>query len=254
MKVQELLEATKKKPANDQYARVPLIQIDRAALAQQTADYIRTHAQPWMALSGNGQNFKVYRGILKPPGRETLSFTAPLRQDRVPRDTKLKKHQRFNALIAAAGGTANRSNSAFVTSNFQTANYYGRAYVYIPLGDFTYTFSPYYHDWTAQFDNNLLDDLMVKPKSSTNSTQPQRLDPASPSSYDPKKAAARLRINTDIEKAIKRGLELMIKSDQGLYVEPVFYNIDVAPLLIRKGRSATKPELKAKLMILPWTS
>lgn len=223
-----------KKSSEDQYAKVPLVQIDHAALAQQTVDHIKTHAQPWMALTGNGQNFKVFRGVLKPPGREMLSFVVPVRQDRVPKDTKLKKHQRFNAVIAAAGGTANRSNSAFVTSAITTANFYGRAYVYIPLGDFTYTFSPYYRDWTEDFDNEDLDGLMVKPKSG------QSLNPADPASYDRKKVTSKIRVDTEIERAIKNGLEIMIKSDQGLYVEPFFYNNSVLPLLAKTTKGKKK--------------
>lgn len=107
---------------------------------------IRERAQPWLAASFNGE-FTVYRGLGKRP-RAWNFEVIPVRTDRKPIDTPQLRHDMFNAMIAAAGGYANRSNSAFASSRY-VAKSYGQVSVFIPLGEFRYTYSTKWHDWTT---------------------------------------------------------------------------------------------------------
>lgn len=108
---------------------------------------IQKFAKPW--LLETQADITLYRGI----HREILSYDVfPIPKDRPPVDTGLFRHNVFNAMITAAGGYANRSNSVFTSREFRMASAYGSTYVFIPLGDFRYTFSPVWTDWTARVD------------------------------------------------------------------------------------------------------
>jgi hypothetical protein len=120
------------------------------------AKFIRENARPWLEASNNG-HWVVYRGIR---GQNDSVFTRPIRADRKPVDTPEDRHRAFNAVIASIGGVANRSNSAFVTHDANFAGNYGDPYVFMPLGDFHYTWSPVYRDWTADFNGRDLLELM----------------------------------------------------------------------------------------------
>jgi hypothetical protein len=120
------------------------------------AKFISANAKPWLSVSNNG-HWVVYRGMR---GQNDTVFTRPIRTDRKSMDTLEVRHQAFNAVIKSVGGIANRSNSAFVTSDANFAAGYGEPYVFIPLGDFHYTWSPVYRDWTRDFTGNDLIKLM----------------------------------------------------------------------------------------------
>lgn len=215
----EKKSTTKKQQSDTHYDKVPLEIVDFPALAKQTVKYIKDNAEPWLAASKNGQ-LVVYRGVENSP-QQALAWTKPVRQDRRPKDSSQTLHDRFNAIIAAAGGTANRSNAAFVTSSFTGASHYGSVYVYIPLGDFTYTWSPFYTDWTEDFGHDTLNKAMIK----------RSLSMASPESYDRKQAKYLVKVNTGLADAVKKQHEIMIRSDQGLFVKNSFYLQYVLPLL-----------------------
>lgn len=105
-------------------------------------EFIQANCRPWLE-SYTGKE-TLYRGIRNV---ENLAFTRPVRQDRRPRDSDMETHQFFNHVISMAGGVANRSNSAFVTTDSRSAQEYGTVCVVMPVGDFNYTWSPYMQDW-----------------------------------------------------------------------------------------------------------
>lgn len=139
--------------------RTPVAHIDYTAMAQQVVAYMRANAKPWLAQTKNG-TLMVYRGI-EDDSITAHAFTQNIRQDRRPKDTDKERHIAFNKVIAAAGGVANRSNAAFVSGDKDTAEGYGRAFVFVPLGDFRYTWSPAYADWTQDFETYDLSELAV---------------------------------------------------------------------------------------------
>ncbi len=149
-------EITGKSPITEARTAWPLDPVNVKASDERLADYIYEQAQPWMLSTDTGQ-LRVYRGV---GGKFHPVFTAPIRTDRKPMDTPEHKHQGFNAIIAAAGGRANRSNAAFVSGDPKFASAYGEVYVFIPLGNFHYTWSPLYRDWTSDFTLDAMTELM----------------------------------------------------------------------------------------------
>lgn len=126
---------------------------DRRALG--LAKYITKYCQPWLSQTNKGAMI-VYRGFsylgniegYRLSGQHApLYFTRAVRQDRQPRNTNKKMHDKINTALADCGAVANRTNSVFVTGSHQQASYYGTVYVVIPVGQFKYTWSPYYTDW-----------------------------------------------------------------------------------------------------------
>ena len=118
--------------------------IDRSVVTT-LASMIAQGAKEWMVESQDGR-LVFYRGASAHPDH-ALAFVKGVRSDRVPKDTLEDYHDYLNAMITAVGGTANRSNTAAVTANEGDAGEYGLPYVAIPLGDFSYTWSPIWKDW-----------------------------------------------------------------------------------------------------------
>lgn len=157
MKTKEIiLEASK-----NQYKPKIIAKIDYNQIGNNIAKYIKQYARPWLAQTNNGQ-LEVYRGV-ETSGRDgSYAYVQKIRKNRKPKDTDIFLHKAFNVAIAAAGGYANRSNSAFVTGDFSTAETYaedGDVYVFIPLGNFRYTYSPHWYDWTEDVHEDVLEDL-----------------------------------------------------------------------------------------------
>lgn len=69
-------------------------------------------------------------------------------QTRLPKDSASMQHNFFNYIIQLADKVANRSNSAFVTGDVDFATRYGRSYVFLPIGNFNYTWMLHNKDWT----------------------------------------------------------------------------------------------------------
>lgn len=145
MKVNEVLTEAKKK--TDAYAPREIVTIDYLAVGKKIAAFIKKNCNPWLATTNNGKQ-KVYRGITTSGTGNSLAFLKTVRTDRTPKDTSARSTAMFNAAIAAVGGLANRTNSVFVSSLAYTAAEYGDVWIYMPVGDFHYTFSPEWADWT----------------------------------------------------------------------------------------------------------
>lgn len=128
-----------------------LYEIDNS---ESIADKIEKDCQPWIQ-KVNPTNF-VYRGMkIKDPEHIQIINT---RKDRKPKDSSWNKHHLLNILIENAGLSANRNNSAFVTSQSKMARKFGTVFIFYPIGDFNYTWSPYNSDFfqTLELFGNVL--------------------------------------------------------------------------------------------------
>jgi hypothetical protein len=118
-------------------------------LASRVRTFINQNCKPWLRKSGGRI---VYRGMQH---NTSTAFTRAIRTDRVPMDSSPMMHEVMNFMIQRVGGTANRSNSAFVINDYSSAwNYGGNVYVAMPVGEFTYTWSPQWGDWMSDFKDN----------------------------------------------------------------------------------------------------
>jgi len=120
--------------------------VDQNDLADQLVKYLAKNASPWMNATNWG-TLTFYRGVQSHQDR--LYYRYKIRQNRRPRDSSEDYHQAYNAVIEVAGGVANRSNSAFITTNEQMAQNYGDVYVFMALGPFHSTYHRLWADWTA---------------------------------------------------------------------------------------------------------
>lgn len=114
--------------------------------ADRVSPIIHKECAKWINEAGPS-NF-VYRGAGKWPYPVSLR---DVRKDRKPKDTQLNRHAIFNQMIEEVGGTADRTNSAFVVGSPRIAREYGTVHVVFPVGDYTYTWSPRFNDWTTDF-------------------------------------------------------------------------------------------------------
>jgi hypothetical protein len=227
MRAIELLE--------DQYEPVALGD-DVNASIMLAAKYMRLHCQPW--INTVGLKHIVYRGT------KTTNpiYVRAVRSDRTPRDSIQPMHTLFDELITMAGGVANRTNSAFVTSDLSIANIYGNPRIAIPAGNFNYTWSPIWKDWYAHISNNRLNlaPLMRKKVAEELKELYSNIfrydDPVSKKandkfmkriysikSYDPALVSKAILADEGILEAIKTGSELMIKCDAILYIDSDLY-------------------------------
>jgi len=130
---------------------------DAQKVAAGLAAFINKNCKPYLA-DVNPHDQTLYRGVRHTGG--AVAFIRDVRTDREPRDTEKFRHNAFNMLIKLAGGTANRSNAAFCTSSTVSTTEYGDTFTVFPIGNFHYTWSPYFDDWTINFKNTQMRHLM----------------------------------------------------------------------------------------------
>lgn len=203
------------------------------AVAQFILDYIKEHAQPWINEIKENFSKKVYRGIDRQYKDSPPAFVKNIRTDRRPRDTLPYRHDAFNAMLSAAGAVANRSNSAFTTSIFADAKLYGTPFVFIPLGNFNYTYALAWKDWAEDVNVNsiyymLKDEVREKLpplQKWYDSTLEVEHVIADPNSYDQKKINQRIKHDKDLNSAINAEVEIMIAAKAGLYIKPQMYEM-----------------------------
>lgn len=119
---------------------------------------LKKNAKQWMKASKNGK-LVVFRGTESGKGDV---FLKNVRLAREPRDSDKEQHILFNKIIEIAGGSANRSNSIFVTGAPHIAREYGQIHVCIPLGAFRYTWSSTWDDWTnASSDLHRMKEILL---------------------------------------------------------------------------------------------
>lgn len=109
------------------------------ALVRRAKDYISEVGQPMRLM------YRGYERYSEEP------FHRPYRTDRDPKDSGLYHQSLYNGAIEIAGGTADRSNSIFVSGNMVHARKYGEVYVVFPMGDFNYTYHMGVKDWYDKF-------------------------------------------------------------------------------------------------------
>lgn len=172
MKCHELLEAERRYPQPEDPGFKGNLYVDpdsdgsaqavereqkrRNDLASEVHDYILKHAQPWLS-QVNPAEFNLYRGLSYTYKR---LFLQSMPENRQPKDTDPIRHEAYNAMIAAVGGKANRSNAIFGSPSVSHTAQYGTPYALIPLGDFTYTLSTDWEDWTQDLDIDQLCTLL----------------------------------------------------------------------------------------------
>lgn len=240
--------------------------------AAKLAAVIKRQAKPWLAASENGK-FIVYRGVegiyRDAGGNARPSFVLPIRTDRKPLHSSDLQHRIFNAIISLAGGYANRTNSAFVTPKRETAMSYGAPYVFVPLGNFRYTHSPVWGDWTLwatygelfkllkpQIQRKAIDRMQYRPtqnwwtSSKSSSYAELRLahrlslealerlgkEAWNPDSYDSSKVLKTITADRDLLSV--KSYEIMIAAKRGLYIDPELYELEVLPLLQEKRNAS----------------
>lgn len=206
--------------------------------------FIRRNCRQWL-LASDGKI--VYRGIKSTV--DDVAFIRKVRTDRRPKDSTGPRHLILNELMNRVGNV-NRENSAFVTSDLDTASYHGRPYVFLPVGNFEYAWSPKFNDWTTNFDLY----LMIKDDSPANDIlvpnlwihvynyfrdhfadawkddgvkSPIAADAAKKyvdENIDLSKVSRYIINNRELPRAISMGHEIMIKANSGLYVNPSVYH------------------------------
>jgi len=132
-------EAPAVKPA------IPGLQGKTNSHAEKLTSFIEENCYKWLNEADNGKII-FYRGIQKVP-TESPAFIREVRTNRRPRDSKPLAHKVYNLLIDMVGGKANRENAYFAIANEHDAGNYGSAYVILPIGEYSYTWSSSWADW-----------------------------------------------------------------------------------------------------------
>lgn len=122
--------------------------------AQELEAFVKKNCQPWLSQVSDRVG-PVYRGFRVKRYRpvNARAFTKRVRKRRNPLHSDRPMHNKFNNAIKKCGLKANRTNSVFVTSDFATAERYGKPYVVMPIGHFNYTWSERVNDWFVNFNN-----------------------------------------------------------------------------------------------------
>ncbi len=137
----------------------------------------------------------LYRGVNKVFFSEAPMVVAPVPVNRRPKDTPLETHQQVDNWFLQHFKIRYRSNAFFVTGGRNTASQYGSLAVLVPIGDYSYCWSP------------VIDDFYIQLKSDSNVVE--MLDNAD---YQ----------TTDIKKALKVGHEIMLHCEKAYLIEYTF--------------------------------
>ena len=86
---------------------------------------------------------------------EPILYKKNVRKDRQPKDTSKAVHGVFDEYFEKHFGLKMRSESIFTTSDISTASEYGQPYMVIPIGDYSYCWSPKVEDLTSYYDREI---------------------------------------------------------------------------------------------------
>jgi hypothetical protein len=215
---------------------------------------ITTKCSPWLEASDRD----VFRGLnLNQP---QIAFQKAVRQDRKPLNSPGNLHNFLNQVIAKIGGTANRNNSLFVTGKSSMAAMYGQSFVVFPVDYFSFTWSTeisdaftelndhgrrmYYLKLTPeeeelvqtktkkfeQDNKEYLDTLGNDEKHLIIQRMTKRYEAEilnkkssdlSIENFNIEKMG--YKADTDLDKAIKSGHEIMLQCTSAIYVDTQFY-------------------------------
>lgn len=239
--------------------------------AHSLANFIKQNCGQWLSLVGGGRA-AFYRGITLLTLNNGTAAVAPIRKDRPPRDSSRIQNIAFTAMITAAGGIANRNNSAFITASRKAAMAFGNPYVFMPLGDFHYTWSTIWKDWTAELPPMVIIEFLkpeIKQQFKTDTTSPSayaqvysmgmvpnELDRAAifsnPNNYiDEIKLI--IKSEAGLKEAWKAKHEVMVAAEAGLYINPEFYSDFVEKFLLDDKLVPKKSGHKAMGIVLDIT-
>lgn len=198
-------------------------------------DFMMRECEPWLNLTDNGEQV-VYRGldIYNTKLKELVAdypiesvFTLPIRPDRTASGSQ---HYRkiYNKVLSALGAVATRPNSISVTGDDDDAYKHGTPYVFLPIGEFHYTWSEQIIDWGSfsladpneftEFRRNLEFQRYVDGK-----------DPAITTFEDAVEEYITPTIIFDkfnsvsLQMAIQSNHEIAIHASHGLYIDPTLY-------------------------------
>lgn len=122
-----------------------LLEIEENYDIQNIVDEIENNCQPWIKEVNPTENIP-FRGLFM---EDVLFKKLKGHKKRKPRDSSPEKHKFVNWIIGLTDKKANRSNSIFLTNDYQQALEYGTPYFCFPAGNFHYTWSPYLKDWVS---------------------------------------------------------------------------------------------------------
>lgn len=132
---------------------------DFGPIAMDVVEQILDKCQPWLTAVGGAEQafgkYRVWRGIDERRIRRKPAVMVPIRTNRLPRDSSPETHRGVATHIEEHGLVANRSNSIFVTGDFDVASefgYDGSPYAVFPVGPFHFTWSPEVADVTIHLD------------------------------------------------------------------------------------------------------
>ena len=101
-------------------------------------------------LRKNGIKNFLYRGTNK--SLKNMSMIIP-RKNREPSDMRLGVHNELDNLFKKRFGWKPRSEGVFATFNYHIANEYGNPYLFFPIGEYKYIFSPKIEDLFTYVQN-----------------------------------------------------------------------------------------------------
>lgn len=201
MKLTELTES--------KYAPRHLESMDYIEKGKRIVAYIQKNCAPWIAEAGVKST--VYRGVRTQGKEGALAYLQSVRKARKPKDTDNQRNKLFIQLINDVGGVANRHNSVFGTSKEGVARAYGDVYAMFPVGEFHYTWSPEWLDWTEDLRLPEIEDLYKK-----NLQGIEKL----------------IKIDTGMPQALRRQAEIMIHCNEVVMIPVSMYVFVIKPLMM----------------------
>lgn len=206
--------------------------------------FLKKHCGEWISETGAEM---AWRGA-SPENKPKYGFIGTTRKDRKPRDSSQVQHDFFNQVIAKAGGTANRSNSIFVTSDDGISEMYGETYAFFAIGDYHYTWSPELEDWTQFLSHEYLmthyqlddeeEDIIHKYQGHP-SAQVAALAKEKPEGrdflfnidkYDYKFIKEHVKVDKNLSEALYHGNEIMVQCEKYIML-PQYIAVDISEIL-----------------------
>lgn len=214
------------------------------------------HCEPWIR---EAQGHLTFRGTDRTNNRP--AFTRRVRDDRKPRDSGPEENQLFEFFLEAAGSSARRHNSLYVTGREDYADSYGFPHVVYPMGNFSYTWLPGVSDWgilanmmahppsrqwivpermaqTQWFQHLTQHSMSEFPKSWETILHEEgpitlakvmirdgRRHPSikitDSAIYDTERIRQDVKVDQGLPEALKTGAEIMVRCNQALYLHPL---------------------------------
>ena len=187
-------------------------------IVDEIAHNVMALCKPFLeAIQYKTDTYKLFRGAGKSTNPAVI--LPGFRKDRKPSDTPLKIHRAVNKVFQTKFGVPFR-NGTFATGSYDDASAYGsRVYIVIPCHDFKFLWSPGVHD--------LYDFMCRKVRADYGKFEILGQNPAVTESvvdYVKKDVFVNLYQNTNLQQAIASEYEVMLYSDQCLYIDADIYD------------------------------